>query len=79
MSGMQNEARLPGWRARQTIMAIQRRLAETILRASYKTWDDRGYVCHFYLTDGVLNFLNDCSHEARGKTIPLPDIPESDL
>jgi hypothetical protein len=31
--------------------------------------------CHLYLTDGQLQFLNDCTHELKGKTVPLQDIP----
>lgn len=30
--------------------------------------------CHLFLTDGRLNFCNDCSHDYSGKTFDLPDI-----
>jgi hypothetical protein len=31
--------------------------------------------CHTFITDGVIDFLSDCTHELRGKVpmIPLPD------
>ena len=54
------------------------------------TWDFNGNVnsptftpsllypdgrCHLYLTDGVIHFLQDCSHPLAGQSIPLPDYP----
>ena len=29
--------------------------------------------CHFYVTDGNIEFLADCAHELAGKTVPLED------
>lgn len=31
--------------------------------------------CHTFITDGVIDFLSDCTHELRGKVpmVPLPD------
>jgi hypothetical protein len=34
------------------------------------------YVCHYILTDGVLNFCGDCTHPLVGQAVPLPDLPE---
>ena len=31
-------------------------------------------VCHLYLTDGKLQYLGDCTHDLKGKTIDLPEI-----
>lgn len=31
-------------------------------------------VCHIFLTDGVVEYLSDCTHEYAGKKYPLPDI-----
>jgi hypothetical protein len=28
--------------------------------------------CHSYVTNGGIQFLDDCSHELRGKTVDLP-------
>lgn len=31
-------------------------------------------VCHSFVTDGRIQYLNDCTHALAGKTIDLPDI-----
>ena len=31
-------------------------------------------VCHSFVTDGKINFLNDCTHDLKGKTVELPEI-----
>lgn len=31
--------------------------------------------CHTFITDGMVNFLGDCTHELAGQTLPLPDLP----
>lgn len=28
-------------------------------------------VCHSYITDGQIQFLDDCTHKLKGKTVPL--------
>lgn len=32
--------------------------------------------CHYYLSNGALQFLSDCEHALAGQTVPLPDFPE---
>lgn len=32
------------------------------------------HVCHSYITDGRIEFLNDCTHGLAGQTVSLPDI-----
>jgi len=32
--------------------------------------------CHSFVTDGKIQFLNDCTHELAGKTIALPNYDE---
>ncbi len=34
------------------------------------------YICHYILTDGILNFCGDSTHSLKGKPIPLPALPE---
>lgn len=34
-------------------------------------------VCHYFLTDGVLHFCADCTHDMAGKSVPLPELPEA--
>lgn len=36
-------------------------------------------VCHYILTDGVLNFCNDSHHALAGKSVPLPVLPPGAL
>lgn len=39
--------------------------------------DDVDYVCgicHSFVTDGMIQFLSDCTHALAGHTVPLPEI-----
>ena len=40
-------------------------------------WDD-GTVdrCHYFLRGGMIQFLGDCTHELRGQTVALPELPQ---
>lgn len=31
-------------------------------------------VCHSFVTDGCIQFLDDCTHELAGQTVDLPDF-----
>lgn len=31
-------------------------------------------ICHSFVTDGKIIFLNDCTHELKGQTVDLPSI-----
>lgn len=31
--------------------------------------------CHYFLRAGTIQFLADCTHELRGKTVSLPALP----
>lgn len=35
-------------------------------------------VCHSFITDGQIQYLNDCTHELAGKTIMLPEFADYD-
>jgi len=37
-------------------------------------WNDRHYVCHSFIKNGMIQFLGDCTHELKNKTIELLDI-----
>jgi|ERR1035437_2051273 hypothetical protein len=37
--------------------------------------DFKCMLCHSYITDGNIQFLNDCTHELAGQTVPLPTYP----
>lgn len=32
-------------------------------------------ICHTFITDGMVQFLDDCGHEFAGQTLPLPPLP----
>jgi hypothetical protein len=32
-------------------------------------------VCHYFLNGGMLQFLTDCTHDLKGQTVPLPELP----
>lgn len=34
------------------------------------------YVCHYLLTNGILHFCSDCTHDLAGKSVPLPPLPK---
>jgi len=31
-------------------------------------------ICHSFVTDGKIQYLNDCTHELAGQTVELPDF-----
>jgi len=33
-------------------------------------------VCHYILTNGILHYCADCTHDMRGMSVPLPELPE---
>lgn len=33
----------------------------------------RTYICHSFITNGLIIYLNDCTHEFAGKTIEMVD------
>jgi len=35
-------------------------------------------ICHSHIKDGMIQFLKDCTHELRNKTVELPDYPSND-
>ena len=36
-------------------------------------WSDGDRVCHSFVTDGRIQFLDDCTHALAGQTVDLPD------
>lgn len=32
-------------------------------------------VCHYFIRDGRIEFLSDCTHHLRGTTVDLPELP----
>jgi len=40
--------------------------------------DMEPYVCHSFVTDGRIQFLNDCTHKLIGQTVELPVVKDTD-
>lgn len=38
-----------------------------------------GYRCHFTITNDMLSFCSDCTHELANKTMELPDLTEEQI
>ena len=35
--------------------------------------------CHYFLTDGRIQYLGDCTHAMAGQTVDCPDVPDKYL
>ena len=50
---------------------------------TWKYWSaNNGFInniCHSYIKDGMIQFLDDCTHELKGQTVELPDIDKPPL
>jgi hypothetical protein len=33
-------------------------------------------VCHYFIRNGMIEFLGDCTHSLRGQTVEMPDVPD---
>lgn len=33
------------------------------------------FICHTFITDGMVQYLDDCSHHLKGQTVPIPVMP----
>ena len=34
--------------------------------------------CHYFIKEGNIEYCNDCTHDLKGQTIPLPEWPEGE-
>lgn len=34
------------------------------------------FICHYILTNGILNYCADCTHSLANKNVPLPELPD---
>lgn len=37
------------------------------------------YQCHYMVTNGVLEFFDDCTHQFKGQKIPMPELTDEQL
>lgn len=42
----------------------------------FQAFDHIDMICHSFVKDGKIQFLNDCTHELAGQTVDLPDVGE---
>jgi hypothetical protein len=50
-------------------------------RMEESEWDwyvSESKICHTFIRDGKIEFLGDCTHSLAGKTVDLPEYPQSD-
>jgi Family of unknown function (DUF6527) len=53
-------------------------LEKPSLHPSLKVGDGaHGFCCHFWVTNGSIIFLADCTHKLRNTTLELPEVPAS--
>lgn len=45
---------------------------------SPERFDSLDIVCHSYIRDGQIQFLDDCTHELRGRTVPLDQLDSAE-
>jgi hypothetical protein len=45
------------------------------LSPSLKVSYHDGRLCHSYVRDGQIQFLDDCTHALKGQTVPIPEWP----
>lgn len=37
-------------------------------------FENESGICHLFVTNGMIEYCGDCTHELSGQTIPLPEI-----
>lgn len=47
-----------------------------LIRIEYLDPHRRPFICHSFVKDGNIQYLNDCTHKLAGKTVPLSDAME---
>lgn len=64
---------VPGARPRWT---FNESLDAPTFAPSLVTWHDGEprYRCHFFVNNGAIQFLSDCTHALAGQTVALPEV-----
>lgn len=60
--------------------SMERPTVRPSLLHRYVNTDGADVVCHYHITNGTLEYLNDCTHHLSGQTVEmeaLPDFPET--
>ena len=45
-----------------------------LIREKFSTPGKADYVCHSFIRNGSIQYLNDCTHKLAGQTVELPDL-----
>lgn len=45
----------------------------SVLYREFGEGDKVTFTCHFYVKHGMIEYLSDCSHELKGKTVDMVD------
>lgn len=51
----------------------------TSVRSPFPPFDATPLICHSFITDGMIQFCSDSTHELAGKTVPLPEYDAETL
>jgi hypothetical protein len=41
--------------------------------------DKNSEICHSFITDGKIQYLDDCTHKLKGQTVDLPEVKEEPI
>lgn len=57
-----------------TKLAVSDEETMSLVRQGVKNLPKAETVCHSFITDGEIQYLNDCTHELAGQTVELPEL-----
>ena len=46
------------------------------LKVTMKRHEQPTRICHSFIKDGMIQFLNDCHHKLAGQTVEIPEMDE---
>ena len=65
-----NKSEMPYWN-------FNGNLEQPTVSPSVRVRGGKDYVCHFFIRDGKIEFLNDSTHKLSGQTVDVPDWENS--
>lgn len=57
------------------VQGVQWAVGETFHKPNHHVAPGEAICCHSYVTAGSWVFLDDCTHNLKGTTVPLPPLP----
>lgn len=73
--GYNNNPDAPTFTPSVLVTGVQWDPAEHFHRKAHKVAPGGKTVCHSFVRDGQVQFLDDCMHALAGQTVPLPEFP----